>query len=129
MVARQLETRRIDDPNVLRIMRTVPRHAFMPPARRFYTCIDGALPIGVGHDGCYGWPEQGPFNAIIAAAATDHISLHLTHNGRMQISCTDIAGFTCLIFVTKDDEGRLFPGEGAVGSTYARGRTSVGIGN
>ncbi len=48
MVARQIEARQIDDPNVLKAMRTVPRHAFMPPAQRPYAYSDGPLPIGEG---------------------------------------------------------------------------------
>jgi protein-L-isoaspartate(D-aspartate) O-methyltransferase len=48
MVARQIEAREVEDPNVLRAMRTVPRHAFVPTAQRAYAYRDHPLPIG--HD-------------------------------------------------------------------------------
>jgi len=48
MVAEQIQRRRVRDPNVLRALRTVPRHAFVRPAdlRRAYS--DQPLPIGLG---------------------------------------------------------------------------------
>jgi len=48
MVARQIQSRDVDDPNVLTAMRTVPRHAFVRPAdsRRAYG--DHPIPIGLG---------------------------------------------------------------------------------
>lgn len=48
MVARQIRARDIRDPNVLRSLRTVPRHSFVRPGdlRRAYS--DQPLPIGLG---------------------------------------------------------------------------------
>lgn len=46
MVKRQIEWREVNDPNVLKAMRTVPRHAFMPARQRTYAYADTPLPIG-----------------------------------------------------------------------------------
>ena len=46
MVARQLRARDVKDPNVLKAMRTVPRHAFIPPRGQRYAYGDHPLPIG-----------------------------------------------------------------------------------
>jgi protein-L-isoaspartate(D-aspartate) O-methyltransferase len=48
MVESQIQARDIKDPNVLRAMRTVPRHAFVPPGgqRDAY----GDYPLPIGHD-------------------------------------------------------------------------------
>ncbi len=46
MVADQIEAREVHDPNVLRAMRVVPRHAFIPESQRPYAYEDRALPIG-----------------------------------------------------------------------------------
>ena len=47
MVTRQIEARGIDDPDVLRAMRTVPRHLFVPPEYRDEAYGDNPLPIGL----------------------------------------------------------------------------------
>lgn len=46
MVERQIERRDVKDPNVLKAMRAVPRHAFMPARQRAYAYADTPLPIG-----------------------------------------------------------------------------------
>ena len=46
MVRTQIEARGISDPAVLRAMRTVPRHLFVPPAQARHAHEDGPLPIG-----------------------------------------------------------------------------------
>jgi protein-L-isoaspartate(D-aspartate) O-methyltransferase len=46
MVETQIEARDIKDPNVLKAMRTVPRHAFIPKIRHLYAYFDRPLPIG-----------------------------------------------------------------------------------
>ena len=46
MVRTQIEARSIHDPRVLRAMRTVPRHLFVPPAQRPQAYADHPLPIG-----------------------------------------------------------------------------------
>lgn len=46
MVAEQIEARDVNDPNVLKAMRIVPRHAFVRPNEQRYAYIDDPLPIG-----------------------------------------------------------------------------------
>jgi len=48
MVTLQLEGRDITDPDVLRAMRTVPRHRFVPEDQARYAYEDHPLPIGEG---------------------------------------------------------------------------------
>ncbi|HKX00797.1 MAG TPA: protein-L-isoaspartate(D-aspartate) O-methyltransferase [Bryobacteraceae bacterium] len=48
MVAEQIEGRGVANPDVLRAMRAVPRHLFVPEDRRAYAYADTPLPIGHG---------------------------------------------------------------------------------
>ena len=48
MVRTQIERRGIEDENVLRAMRTVPRHRFVPARYRQHAYEDRPLPIGYG---------------------------------------------------------------------------------
>src|SRR5262245_43573990 len=48
MVAQQISARGVTDPAVLRAMRTVPRHEFVPPSARPEAYADQPLPIGHG---------------------------------------------------------------------------------
>jgi protein-L-isoaspartate(D-aspartate) O-methyltransferase len=48
MVAEQIEARGISDPEVLRALRAVPRHLFVPAKVEQYAYIDRPLPIGYG---------------------------------------------------------------------------------
>ncbi len=48
MVRDQIEARGVRNPEVLRAMRTVPRHLFVPPALRLSAYDDTALAIGEG---------------------------------------------------------------------------------
>ena len=48
MVTRQIQWRDVKDPNVLKAMRTVPRHAFVPRSQRRSAYADHPLPIGQG---------------------------------------------------------------------------------
>jgi protein-L-isoaspartate(D-aspartate) O-methyltransferase len=48
MVAEQIAARGVKDPNVLRAMRIVPRHAFIPLSQQLYAYGDHPLPIGEG---------------------------------------------------------------------------------
>jgi protein-L-isoaspartate(D-aspartate) O-methyltransferase len=185
MVRRQIEAREVMDPNVLRAMRTVPRHAFVPAAQQPFAYGDHPLPIGHGQtisqpyivafmtealqldpnsvvleigtgsgyqaavaaeiarevytieiveplaksaaellktlgyenvhvkagDGHYGWPEQGPFDAIIGTAAADEIPprliAQLKPGGRMILPVAGALGLQYLILVTKDNRGEL----------------------
>jgi protein-L-isoaspartate(D-aspartate) O-methyltransferase len=49
MVATQIEARGVVDPAVLRAMRKVPRHLFVPTDLRDRAYRDGPLPVGHGH--------------------------------------------------------------------------------
>ena len=46
MVAWQIRSRDVNDPNVLKAMRIVPRHAFVRPGEQRYAYADSPLPIG-----------------------------------------------------------------------------------
>ena len=46
MVTRQIQARDVNDPNVLKAMRIVPRHAFVRPIEQRFAYIDNPLPIG-----------------------------------------------------------------------------------
>jgi protein-L-isoaspartate(D-aspartate) O-methyltransferase len=48
MVETQIKARGIKDPRVLAAMKKVPRHCFVPAARRKYAYADHPLPIGQG---------------------------------------------------------------------------------
>lgn len=48
MVADQIQARDVNDPNVLKAMRIVPRHAFIPPTEQRYAYGDHPVPIGLG---------------------------------------------------------------------------------
>jgi len=48
MVAEQIQARDVNDPNVLKAMRIVPRHAFVQPGEQPYAYADHPLPIGRG---------------------------------------------------------------------------------
>lgn len=48
MVSSQIVARGVKDPRVLRAMRTVPRHLFVPEGIRDHAYDDSALPIGYG---------------------------------------------------------------------------------
>lgn len=185
MVVAHIQAREIRDPNVLRAMRAVPRHAFIPESLRVYAYEDRPLPIGrdqtisqpyvvavmtealsldpnsvvleigtgsgyqaavcaeiarevysieiveslarsaaevlakLGYDnvhvkagdGYYGWPEKGPFDAIIGTAAAKDIPPPLIEQlkpgGRMILPVDGERGFQYLILATKDEQGQL----------------------
>lgn len=185
MVTSQIQLRDVKDPNVLKAMQVVPRHAFVPATQQRYAYQDRPLPIGQGQtisqpyivafmtdalrldpnsivleigtgsgyqaavcaeiarrvysveivaplaetaaerlkelgysnvfvragDGYYGWPEKGPFDAIIGTAAAGRIPPplleQLKRGGRMILPVSDETGFQHLILIVKDDEGQL----------------------
>ena len=185
MVRGQIEMRAVEDANVLRVMRTVPRHVFVPEAQRRHAYEDRPLYIGHGQtisqpyivafmtealkldpnsvvleigtgsgyqaavcaevakevytieivealatsaagllrelgysnvhvkagDGYYGWPQKGPFDAIIGTAAAEEIPPllieQLSKGGRMILPVRGELGFQYLILVTKDEQGQL----------------------
>jgi protein-L-isoaspartate(D-aspartate) O-methyltransferase len=185
MVATQIRARDVKDPNVLKAMQIVPRHAFMPASQRRYAYGDYPLPIehnqtisqpyivafmtdalklkpnskvleigtGSGYqaavcaeiarevytieiveglaktakerlkklgypnvfvkagDGFFGWPDKGPFDAIIGTAAAKRIPKPLIEQlkpgGRMIIPTGSPYGFQYLELIRKDKEGRI----------------------
>ena len=185
MVATQIRARDIKDPNVLRAMLAVPRHAFIPRGQQRYAYADYPLPIGKGQtisqpyivafmtdalklganskvleigtgsgyqaavcaeiarevytieivpelaksakeqlkklgypnvfvkagDGFFGWPDKGPFDAIIGTAAAKRIPEPLLEQlkpgGRMIIPTGSPYGFQYLELVKKDKGGKI----------------------
>jgi len=185
MVSRQIEARAVKDPNVLKAMRVVPRHAFIRSAEQRYAYADSPLPIGLDQtisqpyivafmtealklnhdskvleigtgsgyqaavcaeiaqkvytieiveelaksakkrlkelgypnvfaragDGYFGWPEHGPFDAIIGTAAAGRIPQplvdQLKSGGRMILPHGSPRGFQHLVLITKDKDGNL----------------------
>jgi len=185
MVSWQIQARDVKDPNVLKAMRIVPRHAFVRAGEQRYAYIDNPLPIGydqtisqpyivafmtdalklrpgskvleigtgsgyqaavcaeiarevytieiveglaktakerlkkLGYpnvfvkagDGFFGWPDKGPFDAIIGTAAAKRIPEPLLEQlkpgGRMIIPTGSTFGFQYLVLVTKDKEGKI----------------------
>ncbi|MEJ2705964.1 MAG: protein-L-isoaspartate(D-aspartate) O-methyltransferase [Sedimentisphaerales bacterium] len=84
MVKSQIQARDIKDPNVLRAMRTVPRHAFVPPGgqRDAY----GDYPLPIGH-------EQTISQPYIVAFMTEALSVVLeigTGSGYQAAVCAEI---------------------------------------
>jgi len=185
MVSRQIRARDVNDPNVLKAMRIVPRHAFIPARQQRYAYGDHPLPIehgqtisqpyivafmtealrlgakskvleigtGSGYqaavcaeiarevytieiveglaksakerlkklgypnvfvkagDGFFGWPDKGPFDAIIGTAAAKRIPEPLLEQlkpgGRMIIPTGSAYGFQYLVLITKDKYGKI----------------------
>lgn len=185
MVDRQIRARDVKDPNVLKAMQIVPRHAFVPRRQQQSAYMDFPLPIehnqtisqpyivafmtdslklrpdskvleigtGSGYqaavcaeiarevytieiveglaktakerleklgyknvfvkagDGFFGWPEKGPFDAIIGTAAAKRIPEPLLEQlkpgGRMIIPTGSAFGFQYLELVAKDKEGKI----------------------
>lgn len=188
MVERTIETRGIKNPDVIRAMRTVPRHKFVPENYLSQAYDDHPLPIGYGQtisqpyivalmtelldlkqgeivleigtgsgyqaavlaelgfvdvysieivpelaasaaerlidlgfndvnvkqdDGYYGWPDQGPFDAIIVTAAPDHLPIplaqQLKEGGRLVIPIGPPGGYQTLWkFVKEEGEMRAY---------------------
>ncbi len=131
MVARQIQARDVNDPNVLAAMRIVPRHAFIRPTEQRYAYADYPLPIGYDQTisqpyivafmtealqlkpnfGFFGWPDVAPFDAIIGTAAAGRIPPPLLEQlkpgGRMILPYGSPRGFQYLVVITKDDKGNL----------------------
>lgn len=186
MVIETIERRGVTDEDVLRAMRAVPRHLFVPEDERNWAYGDYPLPIGYGQtisqpyivalmtellelkegdkvleigtgsgyqaailaeipgvevytievvsplaerarqqleslgytnvhckeaDGYYGWPEHGPFDAIIVTAAPDHmpqpLADQLAEGGRIVIPIGPPGGYQTLWKFVKQPDGEL----------------------
>ncbi|HET90487.1 MAG TPA: protein-L-isoaspartate(D-aspartate) O-methyltransferase [Chloroflexi bacterium] len=186
MVIETIEKRGIVDEDVLRAMRSVPRHLFVPENQQDFAYGDYPLPIGYGQtisqpyivalmtellelkednrvleigtgsgyqaailaeipglevytmeivpelaasacqrlkdlgytnvecrqgDGYFGWPEHGPFDAIIVTAAPDHVPQplvdQLVEGGRMVIPIGPPGSYQTLWKFVKQPDGEL----------------------
>ncbi len=62
-------------------------------------------------DGTLGWPEEAPFDAIVAAASGSHVPqswiAQLKHGGRIVMPIGDPHSVQTLVKVTKRDDGTL----------------------
>lgn len=62
-------------------------------------------------DGYFGWPEKGPFDAIIGTAAAERIPPPLLEQlkpgGRMILPYETSLGFQHLVLITKDEKGKI----------------------
>jgi len=101
MVARQIRARDVKDPNVLKAMRIVPRHAFIPPGRQRYAYGDYPLPIG---------QEQTISQPYIVAFMTEALRLRPEHkvleigtgSGYQAAVCAEIAREVYTIEIVKE---------------------------
>lgn len=185
MVVRQIKWRQVRDPNVLKAMRTVPRHAFVRSGEQRNAYSDYPLPIEEGQtisqpyivafmtealklkgnskvleigtgsgyqaavcaeiarevytieiikalaksakerlkklgypnvfvragDGFFGWPEKGPFDAIIGTAAAGRVPPPLIEQlkpgGLMILPVEGAFGFQHLVVISKDKKGKI----------------------
>jgi protein-L-isoaspartate(D-aspartate) O-methyltransferase len=90
MVAEQIQARDAKAPNVLKVMRTVPRHAFVPDSEQRYAYGDHPLPIGF---------DQTISQPYIVAFMTEALGLEPnskvleigTGSGYQAAVCTEIA--------------------------------------
>jgi protein-L-isoaspartate(D-aspartate) O-methyltransferase len=85
----------------------------IPELARSSTSKFGSLGYGVSvkqADGYFGWPEQGPFDAIIVTAAPDHMPQpliqQLAEGGRLVVPVGPPGSYQTLWRVTKQD-GRI----------------------
>ena len=185
MVDRQIQSRDVDDPNVLTAMRTVPRHVFVRQRDASRAYADRPIPIGLGQtisqpyivgymtdalklgpnhkvlevgtgsgyqaavcaeiarqvytieiieelassakerlkelgygnvivkagDGYFGWPEHGPFDAVIITAAAGLVPPPLIEQlkpgGRMILPLGSPYGSQTLVLITKTQDEKV----------------------
>jgi protein-L-isoaspartate(D-aspartate) O-methyltransferase len=90
MVRTQMEARGVRDPNVLRAMRTVPRHAFVPQALQKQAYDDHPLPIG--HRQTISQPYIVAFmTEVLALDPNDRVLEIGTGSGYQAAVCAEIA--------------------------------------
>ncbi len=91
MVVTQIEARGIRDPNVLRAMRRVPRHAFVPKTLRKHAYRDNPLPIG--YQQTISQPYIVAFmTEVLALDPNDRILEIGTGSGYQAAVCAEIGG-------------------------------------
>jgi protein-L-isoaspartate(D-aspartate) O-methyltransferase len=101
MVAEQIQARDVNDPNVLKAMRIVPRHAFVRPGEQAYAYNDHPLPIGLG---------QTISQPYIVAFMTEALKLDSndrvleigTGSGYQAAVCAEIAREVCTIEILEE---------------------------
>jgi protein-L-isoaspartate(D-aspartate) O-methyltransferase len=91
MVAEQIEARDVNDPNVIKAMRIVPRHAFVPGSEQRYAYADHPLPIGLGQT--ISQPYIVAFMTEVLNLKPDSKVLEIgTGSGYQAAVCAEIAG-------------------------------------
>ncbi len=90
MVAIQIQARDVKDPNVLKAMRIVPRHAFVRATEQRYAYIDNPLPIG--YDQTISQPYIVAFMTEALKLKSDSKVLEIgTGSGYQAAVCAEIA--------------------------------------
>lgn len=90
MVVAQIQSRAVKDPNVLKAMRTVPRHAFVPEAQHGHAYADSPLPIG--SDQTISQPYIVAFMTEALALDPNSVVLEIgTGSGYQAAVCAEIA--------------------------------------
>jgi protein-L-isoaspartate(D-aspartate) O-methyltransferase len=101
MVRRQIRARDVNDPNVLKAMRTVPRHAFIPRGGQRYAYGDHALPIE--HDQTISQPYIVAFMTDALRLRPGHKVLEIgTGSGYQAAVCAEIAREVYTIEIVKE---------------------------
>ena len=90
MVASQIQVRGVRDPNVLRAMRTVPRHAFIPVSQRGRR-LCGSPVAPIGHEQTISQPYVVAFMTEALALDSDSVVLEIgTGSGYQAAVCAEI---------------------------------------
>jgi protein-L-isoaspartate(D-aspartate) O-methyltransferase len=101
MVAGQIKARDVNDPNVLKAMRIVPRHAFVPAGEQPYAYADHPLPIGFNQT--ISQPYIVAFMTEALALKRDYKVLEIgTGSGYQAAVCAEIAREVYTIEIVKE---------------------------
>jgi protein-L-isoaspartate(D-aspartate) O-methyltransferase len=101
MVAEQIKARDVNDPNVLKAMRIVPRHAFVPAGEQPYAYADHPLPIGFNQT--ISQPYIVAFMTEALALKRDYKVLEIgTGSGYQAAVCAEIASEVYTIEIVKE---------------------------
>jgi protein-L-isoaspartate O-methyltransferase len=112
MVRQQIEARGVKNPDVLRVMRSIPRHEFVPAEARGMAYDDDPfknVTVRTG-DGFAGWPDRAPFDRIILTAAPVEIPQKLISQlalGGRLVAPVGPALNQELLLLTKDRNGNV----------------------